>query len=476
MKNYSKIYIGGEWVDSVSPTIVEVTNPATETSFARITLGCKEDVDRAVSAARQAFPAYSKSSKEERIGLFERIIDAYEKRRAELQELVTLELGAPRSQTAHTDGPLRVFRQAVATLRDYNFETRLGEEVIRREPIGVCGLIAAWNWPVQMLAIKVASALSAGCTVVLKPSECTSVTAIVFAEILHAAGVPAGVFNMVTGDGLRVGSAISSHPDIDMISFTGSTRAGIKVAEAAAPTVKRVCQELGGKSANLILPDADLRAAARWNVARGFFNSGQSCHAPTRILVQKNQKAEFLRLLRSESENLVVSDPQDGATTTGPVVNGAQYERIQRFIQQGIDEGARVVFGGLGRPDGIERGYFVKPTVFADVTPKMTIAQEEIFGPVLVVIDYESEEEAVEVANGTPYGLGAYIFTSSNVKGYEIATQMRAGRVFLNGAPDSLVAPMGGYKKSGNGREMGVFGLEEFLEIKAMFGVVPLDA
>jgi aldehyde dehydrogenase (NAD+) len=470
MKHYDKLYIAGEWVASVSPTTREVVNPSTEEPFATVTLGCSEDVDRAVEAAQRAFPVFSKTTKKDRIALLERIVTAYKEREAELQEIVKLELGAPRSQTGHVQGPIRVFEHAIATLKDYKFETRVGDEIIRREPIGVCGLIAAWNWPVQMLAIKVAYAFAAGCPVVLKPSEFTSVTAIVFSEILHAAKVPKGVFNLVTGDGPEVGNAISKHPGIAMVSFTGSTRAGILVAEAAAPTVKRVCQELGGKSANIVLPDADLKAAARWNVARGFFNSGQSCHAPTRILVQEQQLDEFLRLCESELENVKLGNPDDASTTVGPVVNKAQFERVQGYIKKGIDEGARVVFGGLGRPDGLERGYFVKPTLFAGVRPDMTIAQEEIFGPVLSVITYKTESEAVEIANGTDYGLGAYVFASTAKRGYEIGSQMSAGRVFLNGAPDNLVAPMGGYKKSGNGREMGVYGLEEHLEVKAMFG------
>lgn len=476
MKCYNKLYIGGEWLRSLSSKTYEIVNPSTEKPFATIALGCEEDVDRAVNAARQAVPAFGKTTKEERIGLLERIIHAYRERESELKEAVTLELGAPCSQTAHTQGPLRVLEQAIVTLTNYEFETRVGDEIIRREPIGVCGLIGAWNWPLEILSIKLASALAAGCPVVFKPSEFTSVSALIFTEVLHAAGVPKGVFNLVTGDGLGVGSAISKHPDIDMVSFTGSTRAGILVAEAAAPSVKRVCQELGGKSANIILPDADLRAAAHWNVMRGFSNSGQSCHAPTRILVHEQQLEEFLRLFQSEAQKLRVGDPQDAATTIGPVVSRAHFDRVQGFIRTGIDEGARVVVGGLGRPEGLARGYFVQPTLFADVKPNMTIAREEIFGPVLAVITYRSESEAVEIANATEYGLGAYVFTSSPEKGYEIGTRMRTGRVFLNGAPDSLGAPMGGYKKSGNGRELGVFGLEEYLEIKAMFGFVANEA
>ena len=341
---------------------------------------------------------------------------------------------------------------------------------MRREAIGVCGLITAWNWPLQLLATKLSMALAAGCTSVLKPSEFTPVSAIMFTEVLHDAGVPKGVFNLVLGDGPTVGNAIAKHPDIDVVSFTGSTRAGVLVAEAAAPSVKRVCQELGGKSANIILPDADLKAAAAWNVARAFANSGQSCHAPTRIVVQEQQFEELLDLLRNEVAKVRVGDPQDPATTMGPVINKAQFDRIQRYIQTGIDDGARIVCGGPGRPDGLKRGYYIKPTVFADVKPGMTIAQEEIFGPVLVVLTYSTEDEAVEIANGTIYGLGGYVFSKNVQHGRAIGSRIRAGRVFLNGAPSNTAAPMGGYKRSGNGREMGVFGLEEFLEVKAMIG------
>jgi aldehyde dehydrogenase (NAD+) len=471
MKHYGKFYIDGLWVDPLaSRKTFELVNPATETSFATVAMGSVEDVDRAVKAARAAFPSFSSTTKAERIALFERIIEVFLSREAEMMSAATEQMGAPRGMVAVTRTALDAFKQAVVTLQNYDFEIPWGGDVVRREPIGVCGLITAWNHPVQILCTKLSGALAAGCTVVVKPSEFTPVSAIQLAEVLHVAGVPKGVFNLVNGDGPTVGHAIASHPDIDMVSITGSTRAGIMVAEAAARTVKRVSQELGGKSANIILPDADLEKAARWNVARGCTNSGQSCHAPSRILVHESQVEQVSQLLAAEAGKLVVGDPQDPATTMGSVVNRAQFERIQHYIQKGIDEGARLVCGGPGRPAGLERGYFVQPTIFAGVTPEMTIAREEIFGPVLAVMSYRTEDEAIAVANGTPYGLGAYVFTSDREKARRVGERMRAGRVFLNGASSNAAAPMGGYKQSGNGREMGVFGLEEYLEVKAMFG------
>jgi aldehyde dehydrogenase (NAD+) len=477
MKHYGKFYIDGDWVEPITSRTFELINPATEAPFATISLGGAEDVDRAVKAARAAFPAFSRTSKAQRIALFDRIIEAFLARESELMAAATEQMGAPRSSAVVTRSALDAFKQAIVTLQGYEFEMRMSDHIVRREPIGVCGLITAWNHPVQILCTKLSAALAAGCTVVVKPSEFTPVSAIQLAEVLHAAGVPKGVFNLVMGDGPNVGHAIASHRDIDMVSITGSTRAGIQVAEAAAPTVKRVSQELGGKSANIIVPDADLQAAARWNITRGCFNSGQSCHSPTRILVHESQVGEFVEILAAEARKLTVGDPQDPATVMGPVVNKAQFERVQNYIHRGIEEGARLVCGGPGRPAGLERGYFVQPTVFADVKPDMAIAQEEIFGPVLAVIAYRSEEEAVEIANATPYGLGGYLFTSDLEKGRSIGAQMRAGRISLNGAPSSPAAPMGGYKQSGNGREMGVFGLEEYLEVKAMFGFAePADS
>ena len=470
MKNYGRCYIDGQWVEPLSSTPFELINPATETVFATVSLAGVDDVDRAVKAARRAFGGFSRTPKEERIALLKRIVECFQAREAELAAAITEELGAPTSSKLPTAAALDSFKQAIATLKDYEFESRLGPNIVQRDPIGVCGLITAWNHPAQIIATKLSMALAAGCTTVVKPSEFTPVSAIKLAEILHEAGVPQGVFNLVIGDGPTVGNAICKHPDVDFVSFTGSTRAGVLVAEAAAPTIKRVAQELGGKSANIILPDADLHAAAKWNVARAFGNTGQSCHAPTRALVQDQQVGELLRLLVEEVSKIRVGDPRNPATTMGPVVNRAQFERVQRYIQIGIDEGARLVCGGLGRPEGLDRGYFVKPTIFADVKPSMTIAQEEIFGPVLAVMPYGTEAEAIEIANGTLYGLGGYVFTQDPARGKAVGAQMRAGRVFLNGAPSNTEAPMGGYKQSGNGREMGVHGLEEYLEVKAMIG------
>jgi len=470
MRSYDKCYINGEWVHPVAPRDWTLVNPATEEPFATVALAGAGEVDTAVKAARAAFKSFGATTRADRVALLGRIIDHFTRREQELAETVTLELGTPVSQKIHAPAALASFKQALSTLRDYEFETHLGPNLVRREPIGVCGLITAWNWPLQLLATKLAYALAAGCTVVLKPSEYTPLSAILLTEILHDAGVPKGVFNLVVGDGPTVGNAISKHMDIDMVSFTGSTRAGVMVAEAAAPSVKRVAQELGGKSANVILDDADLKAATQWNVTRAFSNTGQSCHAPSRILVHRSQLYEVVSLLEDAAKTVRVGNPLDPEVAMGPVVSKAQFDRVQQYIAIGIEEGATVCTGGLGRPDGIERGYFVKPTIFSDVTPDMRIAQEEIFGPVLAVIPYDSEEDAIEIANGTEYGLGGYVFSSNRERGLSVGRQLRAGRVFLNGMASNTMAPMGGYKRSGNGREMGVFGLEEYLEVKAMIG------
>ena len=470
MRSYDKCYINGEWVHPVAPRDWTLVNPATEEPFATVALAGAGEVDTAVKAARAAFKSFGATTRADRVALLGRIIDHFTRREQELAETVTLELGTPVSQKIHAPAALASFKQALSTLRDYEFETHLGPNLVRREPIGVCGLITAWNWPLQLLATKLAYALAAGCTVVLKPSEYTPLSAILLTEILHDAGVPKGVFNLVVGDGPTVGNAISKHMDIDMVSFTGSTRAGVMVAEAAAPSVKRVAQELGGKSANVILDDADLKAATQWNVTRAFSNTGQSCHAPSRILVHRSQLYEVVSLLEDAAKTVRVGNPLDPEVAMGPVVSKAQFDRVQQYIAIGIEEGATVCTGGLGRPAGLERGYFVKPTIFSDVAPDMRIAQEEIFGPVLAVIPYDAEEEAIEIANGTEYGLGGYVFSSNRERGLSVGRQLRAGRVFLNGMASNTMAPMGGYKRSGNGREMGVFGLEEYLEVKAMIG------
>jgi len=470
MQRSTKFYIDGQWVDPAVPRALPVVDPTTEEPFASVSLGSVADVDRAVAAARRAFADFGNSSPTERIALFERVLEVYAARREELEDLIAREIGAPKSASVQTLGPMDHLRQAIRLLQEYRFERNIADTVIRREPIGVCGLISPWNWPVQTPVTKIASAVAAGCTVVLKPSEYSPLSGVLIAEILHEAGIPNGVFNLVNGDGPGVGEALCRHPDVDMVSFTGSTRAGILVAQAAAPTVKRVAQELGGKSANVVLPDADLKEAARWNVTRAFFNTGQSCHAPSRMLVHESQVDELVGYLTEAAASIRIGDPRDPRTTMGPLVNKGQFERVQRFIQLGIQEGARLVCGGTGRPDGIERGYFVKPTVFRDVDPEMTIAREEIFGPVLSVIPYVTEEQALEIANKTPYGLGGYVFSASREKGLAVSRRLRAGRIFFNGAAGNVAAPMGGYKQSGNGREMGMFGLEEFLEVKSIFG------
>lgn len=470
MKHYGQFYIDGQWVDPISSRPFDLVNPATEQVFGTVALGSREDVDRAVAAAKRVLPAFSAQTREERIALLTRIIEVYTARQPELMAALTLEMGAPKKLTQQTGAGLAALKQAVETLKDYDFEEDMGSYILQREAIGVAGLITPWNWPVQLICNKLASAYAAGCPVVLKPSEFTPVSAIVMAEIMQEAGVPAGAFNLVNGDGPVVGNAISAHEDIGVVSFTGSTRAGILVAEAAAPSVKRVTQELGGKSANLILPDGDVAHAAEYNVTRGYSNSGQSCHSPTRILVPEDKLEELLVHMReSIAKHIRVGDPTDDNTTHGPVVNRAQFDRIQGYIQGAIDEGARLVCGGPGRPEGLDKGFYVQPTVFV-VTPENTIAREEIFGTVTSVMTYKTVEEAIAIANDTEYGLGAYVFGADRENALNVCRRMKAGRVFYNGCAASTVAPMGGYKKSGNGREMGVFGMEEYLETKAILG------
>ncbi|WOD14135.1 aldehyde dehydrogenase family protein [Paraburkholderia kirstenboschensis] len=470
MKHYGKFYIDGAWVDALGNDSFALVNPATEEAFATIALGSIDDVDRAVSAASRAFPKFGQSPPRDRIDLLTNIAAEVERREGDIMSALTQEMGCPTGLKQHVRSGVAAFRQAIETLREYRFETRLGENIIRREAIGVAGLITPWNWPVQLICNKLASAFAAGCPVVLKPSEYTPLSALLIAELVHDAGAPPGTFNLVNGDGPTVGHAISAHEDIGVVSFTGSTRAGIMVAEAASSSVKRVAQELGGKSPNIVLPDADLRAAAAFNVTRGFSNSGQSCHSPTRLLVHEDQLDEVLGYLVEAVDKLHVGDPSSPHTTHGPVVNRAQFERIQHYINAGIAEGARLVCGGPGRPDGFERGFYIRPTIFSNVCRDMTIAREEIFGMVTSVLTYRTVDEAVELANDTPYGLGAYVFSKDRKKALDVCREVKAGRVFFNGAPANTEAPMGGYKKSGNGREMGVYGMEEYLEIKAIMG------
>lgn len=470
MKQYQHLYIDGQWTEPSGTRVVELVDPTREEPFAQITLGTAADVDRAVAAARKAFETFSTTSVEERIALIDRIIDAYEARIDEFSELIAREEGIPVANRAQVTGPAQHMRVAQEILREYAFETRIGGAIVRREPIGVCALISPWNWPIQTGVIKLIYALAAGCTIVAKPSINSAASGALLAQVLHEAKVPAGVFNLVTGTGREVGDAMSCHPGVDMISFTGSTGAGQQVGAAAAETVKRVSLELGGKSANIVLPDADLEKAARWNIQRAFFNAGQSCHAPARMLVHEDQIDQVVPFLVDEAQRFHLGDPLDPNTTMGPVVTAAQYKSIRDLIRSGINEGANLVTGGLDRPEGLNQGYFIQPTVFTNVTPEMTIAREEIFGPVLAVIPYRDEEEALHIANDSPYGLGGYVFGEDRENARRVVNGLRAGRVSYNGAATDSYTPMGGYKQSGIGRSMGRFGLEEYLEIKSVYG------
>jgi aldehyde dehydrogenase (NAD+) len=472
MQNCEQFYINGEWVDPVERRTLEVINPATETAVATISLGSAADVDKACKAARAAFPAFAATTREERIALMERVIEGIKARYADIASAISAEMGAPMTLATKAQAAMLVahFSTALEVLRGFHFEEDIGKTRVFREPIGVCAFITPWNWPANQIACKVAPALATGCTMVLKPSEIAPLDAYILAQVLHDAGVPPGVFNLVNGDGPGVGSALSAHPEVDMVSFTGSTRAGIQVAKAAADTVKRVCQELGGKSANILLDDADFQKAVTRDVLGCFSNSGQSCNAPTRMLVPASRMAEVIEIARAAAARAKVGDPQDETTTMGPVVSELQFNKIQRLIQAGIDEGAEVVCGGTGKPEGLETGYYVKPTVFANVRNDMTIAREEIFGPVLSIIGYQDEDDAVRIANDTVYGLSSYITSSSIERARSVAARMRTGMVHLNGNGLDLGAPFGGYKQSGNGREWGAHGFEDLLETKAVMG------
>jgi aldehyde dehydrogenase (NAD+) len=473
MSNYLKFYINGEWVDPVKPSTIDVINPATEEPCAKISLGSEADVDKAVAAAKAALPSFMRTTREQRVAMLEKILEVYKTRYDDIAKAISMEMGAPitlamKAQAATGVGHLT---QMIKTLKEFEFEKVKGTTLIAHEAVGVCAFITPWNWPINQIACKVGPALAAGCTMVLKPSEIAPLNAIIWAEIMHAAGIPKGVFNLVNGDGPTVGQALSKHPDVDMVSFTGSTRAGVLVAKAAADTVKRVHQELGGKSANIILPDADLKKAVTSGVVNMMRNSGQSCNAPTRMFVQAKQHDEALAVAKSVAESLKVGDPTAEDTAMGPVVSEVQYNKIQKLIESGIAEGATVATGGPGRPDGFNRGYYVRPTIFGNVKNSMTIAREEIFGPVLSILPYETEEQAIKDANDTVYGLAAYVQGSDPKKVRDVASQLRAGNVHLNGTPMDMTAPFGGFKQSGNGREYAAWGLEEFLEVKAVMGV-----
>ncbi len=472
MKEYLKFYIDGEWVDPVTPRRLEVENPATEENFAVISIGSKADVDKAVAAAKRAFDSFSQTSVEYRAGLLDKIAAGIQKRMPELASAISEEMGAPMwlANAAQVPAGLGHFATTAAILRNYQWEELKGTTLLRKEPIGVCAFITPWNWPLNQIACKVAPALAAGCTMVLKPSEIAPLDAMILAEIIHEAGVPKGVFNLVNGDGPGVGAALSSHPDVDMVSFTGSTRAGILVAQAAAPTVKRVAQELGGKSPNIVLPTADLEKAVAGGVMSMMMNSGQSCNAPSRMFVHRDQHDKAAAIAKAAAESVKVMMPASAEPgAIGPISNRNQYQKVQDLIETGIREGATLVAGGPGRPEGFNKGYFARPTVFANVRNDMTIAREEIFGPVLCILPYNTVDEAVDMANDTIYGLAGYV-QGPEKEAHEIARRIRAGQIQVNGARPDMTVPFGGYRQSGNGREWGEYGFEEFLEVKAVIG------
>jgi len=472
MENCLKFYIDGAWVEPTDPQPFDVINPANEQVIGQIMMGNETDVNNAVAAAKKAFETFSQTSVQERLDLLDTIIGVYQKRIGEVAETITAEMGAPAWLSSAAQAAMGIAHLSTAReiLANFEWQKTKGATMIVREPVGVCGLITPWNWPINQIACKVAPALAAGCTMVLKPSEVAPLNAALFAEILDEAGVPAGVFNLVNGDGLNVGDAMSRHPDIDMMSFTGSTRAGIMVAKSSADTVKRVAQELGGKSANIILDDADFNEAVAQGVQSCFMNSGQSCNAPTRMLVPASRHDEVVEIAKSAAAQVKVGDPTEDGTTIGPVVSEMQFNKIQGLIETAIDEGTELVCGGPGKPDGLNAGYYVKPTIFANVTNDMTIAREEVFGPVLSILRYENEEEAIAIANDTVYGLSGYVQSGDIHHARDVASRLRTGNVHLNGAGPDLNAPFGGYKQSGNGREWGELGFEDFLETKAVLG------
>ncbi|CDZ34949.1 Aldehyde dehydrogenase [Neorhizobium galegae bv. officinalis] len=472
MSNHLKFFIDGVWVEPVIPVALDVIDPSTEEAYTRIALGSKADVDKAVAAARAAFASFSQWSKEERLALLRRILAEYEKRYEDIAQAVSQEMGAPigfarDAQAAAGQGHLKA---TIEALEAYEFTETRGTTTIVKEPIGVCALITPWNWPLNQIVCKVAPAIAAGCTMVLKPSEIAPISGIIFAEVMEAAGTPKGVFNLVNGTGPDVGQVMAGHPDVDMVSFTGSTRAGVIVAKTAADTVKRVAQELGGKSPNIILADAEFEKAVADGVTACFGNSGQSCDAPTRMLVPAQRHDEALQVAKAAAEKLKTGDPRADGIDLGPVVSQVQFDKIQRLIEAGITEGATLVTGGPGRPENLNRGYYIRPTVFGNVTNDMTIAREEIFGPVLSILPYETEEQAIEIANDTPYGLAAYVQSGDLVHARKVAARLRAGSVFINYPEWDLFAPFGGFKQSGNGREYADWAIHDFLEIKGIVG------
>ena len=475
MLDKRNFYINGKWVTPSKPNDFDVTNPSTEEPFAIISLGYKEDTDKAVKAARDAFDSWMFTPKNDRLELIENILAEYKLRAEDMAKAISLEMGAPiemaRQQQVGTG--LNHIKGFINVFKEFRFDQDLRSDTphdkILYEPVGVCGLITPWNWPMNQVTLKTIPAIAAGCTMVLKPSEIAPLSSIVFSDILHEAGCPSGVFNMVNGDGLGVGTQLSSHPDVDMISFTGSTRAGIAISKAAADTLKRVTLELGGKGANLIFDDADEKAIKN-GVLRVMNNSGQSCNAPTRMMVENSIYDKAVTIATEVANSISVSSGHETGRHIGPVVSEIQFNKIQNLIEKGIDEGAKLVAGGPGRPEGLNRGYYIKPTVFADVTPDMTIYREEIFGPVLSIMPFDDEDHAVELANDTNYGLTNYVQSEDDAKRNRVARRLRSGMVEMNGLPRSSGSPFGGYKQSGNGREGGIWGLEDFLEVKSVSG------
>lgn len=473
MRIHNEHYINGSWVSSTSNEVIDVINPATEEAIGTISNGTEEDVNRAVQAAKDAFMTFSQTTVEERIELLNRIASEYEKRKQDFINVITEELGSPLylSENSHYAMGLFHFKQAAKELKKFQFEERRGNAVIRKEPIGVSALITPWNFPTNQTATKIASALAAGCTVVLKPSELTPLSAIMLAEIIDATGVADGVFNLVNGTGEDVGNALTSHPDVEKVSFTGSKETGAHITKNSADTIKKVALELGGKSPLIVLDDFDIEAAAKIATANVMFNCGQVCSLASRTLVPKKKVEQFIDIVKVRLNAYPVGDPLDANSRLGPLISAAQFDRVQKYIQIGIDEGATLIAGGVGKPDGLETGYFVKPTVFADVTNNMTIAREEIFGPVMSIITYETVDEAIEIANDTVYGLAGYVLGEDEDTIKKVAHSLRAGRIVINGAQADFSLPFGGYKQSGVGREWGDYGINEYLEVKSIVGI-----
>ena len=472
MSNNLKFYIDGKWVDPVTPATLDVINPATEEAYTKISVGSAADVDKAVKAARKAFPSFNRTTREQRLDYLKRIAEIYKRRIPDIAKAVSDEMGAPMAwaRDAQAAAGYAHLKSTIKALENFRFEEQRGETRVVREGIGVVGLITPWNWPLNQIVCKVAPAIAAGCTMILKPSEVAPISGIVFSEIVDEAGLPAGVYNMINGDGPSVGQVIAGHKGVDMVSFTGSTRAGVIVAKTAADTVKRVSQELGGKSPNIILRDADFVAAVRSGVQSCFSNSGQSCNAPTRMLVPQERHDEALQIAKKTAEATRVGDPKADGVHLGPVVSEIQFNKIQKLIETGIKEGAQLVAGGPGRPEGLNRGYYVRPTVFGNVNNDMTIAREEIFGPVIAIMPYDSEESAIEIANDTDYGLAAYVQSTDINHARSVARELRAGQVKINAPAWDTFAPFGGYKQSGNGREYADCAIHDFLEVKGILG------